>query len=691
MQLFRIACLLSCLAPVAGRAQAQEVPAARTLSPGVLAPDAGRLCAAGHVQAAQRLATSSVSHRAKMNRYDVKYYKLDLALENNTLNVAGSVWMRVRVGAQALDSLAFELYQAPANSPAGTATLLIDSVVVNGLRAPGVRRAGPDATAALAQPAAAGSLADARIYYHGTAPSGNSAAIGNGLSTRSQVRIGSGSSFAYNVTWSLSEPFSAHEWFPCKQVLTDKADSTDVWVTTAAANKVGSNGVLVRTVALPNNKVRHEWKSRHPIAYYLVSVAVAPYTEYVNYANPVGGPRVPIINYVYTPATLTYFRTEIDRTPAFIENYSALFGLYPFADEKYGHSMAPLGGGMEHQTMTTQDGFSFTLTAHELCHQWWGDNVTCASWADIWLNESFASYGEYLSLQALSTPASARSWMNDAHTYAQRNPGTVLVDDTTNVNRIFDYYLTYKKGGAVVHMLRYLLNDDTKFFRALRTYQSRFGGGTARTADMQAVFEAEAGRPLGYFFQQWIRGRGYPTFAGTWNQAGSSFVLRISETASVPGTTPFFETDVDYRLTFADGTAQTLRLHQGQPIETFRVAVSGQVTSVAVDPDQWILDLPTAAPVRDNTLLATRAGSGATPLLTLYPNPCREQLLLAALPARSALRAEVLDATGRVVLRQAVPAAQPQLDTHALAPGLYYLRRVGPGAELVGRGQFVRE
>ena len=176
----------------------------------------GEACAAGHVRAAQRTATASVSHRAKMERYDVKYYKLDLALENTSLTIAGSVWMRVRVGAQALDSLAFELYQGRA----GAATLLIDSVVVNGQRSPGTRRVGNDATAALAQPAAAGSLTDARIYYHGAAPSGNSAAIGNGFNNRSQVRQ-NGVFRPYNVTWSLSEPFAAHEWFPCKQVLTD--------------------------------------------------------------------------------------------------------------------------------------------------------------------------------------------------------------------------------------------------------------------------------------------------------------------------------------------------------------------------------------------------------------------------------------------------------------------------------------
>ena len=664
-----------------GRLRAQ--PGARSLTPEDL--KGGETCAAGRLATAQRPATASVRHRAKMERYDVKYYKLDLALENTSLNIAGSVWMRVRVGAQALDSLAFELYQGPA----GAATLLIDSVVVNGRRSPGIRRVSHDATAALAQPAAAGSLADARIYYHGAAPAAGTAAIGGGFNNRSQVRVG-GVSQSYNVTWSLSEPFAAHEWFPCKQVLTDKADSSDVWITTTRPNKVGSNGVLARTVALPANQVRYEWKSRHPIAYYLISVAVAPYLETVSYANLTGGPVVPIIDYVYNQNTLNYFRGEINRTAGFLENYSNLVGLYPFADEKYGHSMAPLGGGMEHQTMTTQDGFDFTLTAHELGHQWWGDNVTCASWSDIWLNEGFASYSEYLSLQAFSTPANARNWLDNSLTYAQRSTGSVYVADTTNVGRIFDYYLSYKKGAGVVHMLRYLLNDDTKFFRALRTFQNQFGGSTARTADLQRVFEAEAGRPLGYFFQQWFTGRGYPTFTGRWNQGGSNFVLRVTETASVPATTPFFDTDVDYRLTFADGTTQTVRLHQGQPVQTFQFGAIGTVVSIAVDPDQWVTDLPAPAPVRDNGLaLATHTAGGLAPL-SLFPIPCHDVLNLAALPAPS-VRGEVVDATGRVVLRQELRVTQPQLDTHTLAPGLYYLRLLGPAGEMLGRGQFVRE
>ena len=693
MRSFLFAFLLSsCFAAPLGLGAQQLVPGATVRSLSQEDLDGGMRCAASRVQSAMRTATASVPHRRKMDQYDVKYYKLDLAMENNSLNVAGSVSMRIQVRGQALDSLAFELYQAPLGSLAGTATLLIDSVVVNGRRAPGIRRVGPDATAGLVRPIAANTLADARIYYHGTAPSGNSAAIGNGLSTRNSVHLDTytgAPTFPYNVTWSLSEPFSAHEWFPCKQVLTDKADSLDVWVTTTLPNKVGSNGVLVRTVPLPGNKVRYEWKSRHPIDYYLISVSVAPYVEYVNYANPVGGPRIPIVNYVYNQAYLNYWQGRIDLTPGFIENYSALVGLYPFANEKYGHTTAPIYGGMEHQTMTTQDGFSFTLTAHELFHQWFGDNVTCASWEDIWLNEGFASYGEYLSLQAFDTPTSARNWMNNAHATAQNSSGSVYVADTTNVNRIFNTALSYKKGAAVIHMLRYLLNDDTKFFRALRTYQSQYRGSTARTADLQRVFEGEAGRPLGYFFQQWFLGRGYPIFNGRWNQGGNSFVLRIDETVSEPNYTPFFDTDVDYLLTFADGNTQTVRLHQGQASETFRLTVNGTVTRVTVDPNQWVLDLPVTPPVRDNALLASRSAAGVVPL-TLYPNPCRDQLLLAALPAPR-VTAEALDATGRVVLRQVVLATQPKLETNALASGMYHLRLLGSTGELLGQGRFVRE
>lgn len=666
-----------------------QVPAALP-QPADLDGTAAQLCARAHQRQAAALTDDAARpaaaprHRRLMDRYDVTYYKLDISLENTSRAVEGTVTLRARAGAQGLDSLAFELYP----------TYTIEAVDVDGTPSPGLRRAAGDVTAAVARGVAPGALFTARIRYRGTAPNGSNAAIGNALDTRLV------SAYGVNVTWSLSEPYHAYEWWPCKQVLTDKADSTDVWVTTAASNKVGSNGVLAAVTPVAGGRVRYEWKSRHPIAYYLVSVAVGPYLEYVNYANPAEGPRIPIVNYVYNQAALNTFRAEIDRTPGFIEYFSKVAGPYPFANEKYGHCMAPIGGGMEHQTMTTQDGFTFTLTAHELFHQWFGDNVTCGAWEDIWLNEGFASYGEYLALGQLSSATAARQWLDQAHLAAmnrfnrstgQWEPmpgGSLRVPDTTSVSRIFNSNLSYKKGAAVVHMLRYLLQDDAKFFRALQTYQRTYAGRTARTRDLQQVFEQEAGRSLQYFFDQWFRGEGYPTFTVRWNQAGGLLYLQATETVSMPTITPFFDTDVDYRLVFTDGSTRTVRLRQSQPITGLALPETRPISSIQVDPDQWILNNPAGTVTQDGSLvLSTRAARTAA--VAVYPNPCREQLHLRYIPARTA-QAEVLDATGRVVLRQRVQDPTPSLNTTNLPAGLYLLRLTTPTGDM-SQARFVRE
>ncbi|MBG8553501.1 M1 family aminopeptidase [Hymenobacter guriensis] len=632
-------------------------------------------CAEAHIRQALRQPATTVAHRRQMDRYDVKYYKLDLALENNSRAVAGHVWMKARNGKTKLESLAFELFS----------TYVIDSVVVDRRKVTAISRTDGDVTATLAAAIVPDALFDARIYYHGTAPNTTTQVLAsNALDTRL-------SPANTNVTWSLSEPFGAYEWFPCKQVLTDKADSSDVWVTTDKINKVGSNGVLRAVTSVSATKHRYEWKSRHPIAYYLISVAVSPYVEYMNYAHLAGGREVPILNYVYTQSFLDANKAGIDFTPGFLENFSSLIVDYPFADEKYGHSMAPIGGGMEHQTMTTQDRFNlpFNLTAHELFHQWFGDNVTCASWEDIWLNESFASYGEYLSLQKFNV-AGARPWMDDTHARAMSAPdGSVRVPpaDTTNSSRIFSSRLSYKKGAAVVHMLRYLLNDDTKFFQALRTYQTTYANSTARTRDLQRIFEQQAGRSLTYFFDQWYAGEGFPTFNVEWKQAGNTLQLRTTETVSMPGVTPFFDTDLDYRITTSTGT-QTVRLHQGQSVSEFSVPVTGNVTAIALDPDQWILNGAGTVTRNDGLVLAARPAGSALPL-QVFPNPCEATLHLGALPA-GRWQAVITDMLGRTVIRQAVSATAATLNTQALAPGLYQVELTTEGSSQSRHARFVR-
>ncbi len=236
----------------------------------------------------------------------------------------------------------------------------------------------------------AGGSISAQIYYHGSPPEGG---FFSGVTTDYS------SAWQKHVTWTLSEPFSAKSWFPVKQVLEDKADSVWVFLTTASTNKVGSQGLLTNVVDVGNNKVRYEWKSSYPIDYYLISFSVADYMDYSIYAHPeeMDTDSLLIQNYIYNnPENLAGKKPDLDNTAEIMELYCNLFTLYPFYKEKYGHCETQLGGGMEHQTMSTMGNFSFHLVAHELGHMWFGDNVTCATWSDIWINEGFATYTDCL-------------------------------------------------------------------------------------------------------------------------------------------------------------------------------------------------------------------------------------------------------------------------------------------------------
>jgi aminopeptidase N len=320
------------------------------------------------------------------------------------------------------------------------------------------------------------------IDYSGNPPTAQTNPLGG-----SGITAGSSPSWGNKVVWTLSEPFSAMEWFPCKQSLTDKADSSFVSVTVPDTCKAGSNGVLTSIDTLGNGFLKFNWQHRHPIDYYLISIAVAKYVDYSYFVSPVGAPNPILVqNYIYNnPQTLPNFIDEINETGDFIELFYDKYGPYPFEDEKYGHCMAPISGGMEHQTMTTQGFFEKKLTAHELGHQWWGNNVTCASWCDIWINEGFASYSEYLMLENLY-PAEKTQHMLDVHQNVKtQTGGSVWVLDSLNESRIFSGRLTYDKGAAIVHTIRFLINNDSLFFEGLRAFQVTFKDSTATGVDFK--------------------------------------------------------------------------------------------------------------------------------------------------------------------------------------------------------------
>ena len=480
---------------------------------------------------ALKSASLSTTEIAQTEQYDVNFYFLDLNMTNTSTYLSGTVQIHAKAIVQ-LDSALVELYE----------TLNISQIKVNGV-AVNFHRVSNKVK--IPVNANAQESFELEITYAGNPPTAQTNPLGG-----SGLTAGTSNTWGNKVVWSLSEPFSAYEWFAVKQSLTDKADSCEVHITVPDTLMAGSNGVLENVVSLPNGFKRFEWKHRHPIAYYLISVSVAKYIDYSIYANPVGSSSTILIqNFIYNnPNTLPFFLDEINETVDFMELYAQLYGPYPFDNEKYGHCMAPIGGGMEHQTMTTQGLFEKTLTSHELAHQWWGNNVTCASWCDIWLNEGFASYSEYLMLANLY-PGQQINHMQQVHQSVMNQAGgSVWVLDSLNEARIFSGRLTYDKGAAIIHSIRFLINNDSLFFEGLRAFQQYYADSTATGLDFKNYMANYCTTNLDAFFEQWYFGEGFPTYDVVWNQVGNDVHLQINHTVSMPNITPTFTNPIELRI-----------------------------------------------------------------------------------------------------------------------------------------------
>lgn len=614
-------------------------------------------CADFRVQIKQRQPAVSAKVAAGMMDYDVSFYKLDLNMERTNTDVSGSVTHKSRVTASSLNGYIFELHP----------NFSIDSIKINQASVTH-SRSGNAVTAQLNTTANQGDWLEVQIWYNGTAPNSGSAAIGNGLSN------GTSQSWGNRVTWSLSQPYAAYEWWPCKQNLTDKADSVMVIITTDSTNKAGSNGLLVQTQTIGSKK-KYTWISEYPIDYYLISVSIAKYVDYSFYANPVGSANPVLIqNYIYdNPQTLPNFQADIDETKDMIELFAQLFGPYPFDAEKYGHCMAPFSGGMEHQTMTTQGFFTFELTAHELGHQWFGDHVTCATWSDIWVNEGFASYSEYLALQGLH-PADAAPHMQDVHDNVMSlTDGSIWFTDTTQVNRIFSSRLTYNKGSAFAHMIRFELNDDSVFFRVLRKYQQQFAYGNATALDFKQVLETESGMNFTTFFNQWFYGEGYPTLSAKWFHKNGVFYLQTSQAPSAPLVTPLFVTPVEYKLTRGGGQDTIIRMNLTQASGFYSIPVGGTVSFVSIDPNNWILN-QVGTIVKDSTIMQFASAENqvnAEDWVDFGLNPFNESIRIKILAGMGEGIVTIFDTQGKKVLSQNINLGAGIVDTRELNSGTY--------------------
>ncbi len=333
--------------------------------------------------------------------------------------------------------------------------------------------------------------------------------------------------------------------------------------------------------------------------------------------------------------------------------------------------MAPMGGGMEHQTMTTLSSFRFNLVAHELTHQWYGDNVTCASWQDIWVNEGFASYGEYLALEALVSIKEAGLWMEYAQQLALSEPeGSVYIpeEDAKDIFRIFSMTLSYKKGATLLHMIRYELDDDSLFFETMSEFSNRFSDTVATGLDFMTVLNEVSGNDFKWFFDQWYFGQGFPQFAFTWWYSGDSLIIESDQTGS-SSQTPFFKTSMDFNIQFDNGSDSTIRVWINQAHQKFSFPLSIPVNGFTPDPDNFLL--------KTSQVIRKVISEG---YLSVNPNPFGEELNIFFTSGNKDREIILSDLSGKVINKFQSSSETVTIPTYELRQGLYLLQ-VNEGRE----------
>jgi aminopeptidase N len=399
------------------------------------------------------------------------------------------------------------------------------------------------------------------------------------------------------VCYTSCEPFGARSWWPCKDFTFDKADSAEIIVKHPAffgPKDIDciSNGILLSKVGGGTYFTSH-WFEKYPITTYLVSLSISDYRTVVQHWEYAPGENMRV-EHNYFPGKppddmsgSTYYM--VNYTLPSLDALSYYFGLYPFWDEKYGHSHWTGGGAMEHQTSTTI-GPNFNtewVIVHELGHQWAGDIVTCETFNHIWLNEGFASYTEVLHYEYHYGWSYAHSWLM---TQERINVGTPYIENI-ETDPIFHTATVYDKGSWLAHMLRRQMGDAL-FFPAMQDFYqtSEFYGGSATSEDLCEHLSQYYGSDMSWFFDAWVYQNGQPNYkySYTYQPDGAGrgqLVTFFLEQQNVDGVFPM---NVEI-MAHMGGSDTTLTVWNDDEIDVYQFVLPYAPTYFEIDPDDNIL------------------------------------------------------------------------------------------------------
>ncbi len=492
---------------------------------------------------------------------DVLHYTLDLAINPDQGTLAGSAALDIRATYQGLITFSLD-----------AAALEIERVTIDGTDTPFVAKE-QKLIIQLPAPLDYGATFQVVIAYH---------AAPRPFASRYMPYYQIGMVFDGGRVSALNEPDAAHSWFPCNDHPTDRA-TYDFRLRVPAPLEAVANGQLIDVTPHDDGSQTFHWRLAYPMTTYLALVAAADYAA-VTATAPNG---IPLQNFVYAQDAIAG-SAVFSYTGEALVMLEQWFGPYPF--DSYGHVVVPREGmALETQTMTAMpdsvlsmsEEDLFALLVHELAHQWYGNTVSLQGWENIWLNEGFATYAEWLAREARYGESSALA----ARTLSEQ----ALISDKRSTplaapqpGELFST-ASYDKGAWVLYMLRQQIGDDA-FFTLLRTYAATYADRPTTTLDFWQLAESVSGQDLAWFFDQWLlQAGGIPRFTLYWTEtaAGADVLL----CATQPG---------DYRLTLPLRFAQdTQTADAGLPVDGSQArgsfALSFAPATLTPDPDQAVL------------------------------------------------------------------------------------------------------
>ncbi len=513
--------------------------------------------------------------QAEQQSFDVRYYRLKMNFRFRADTTAGNIEAETDIR---LASKVRKLREVLLDF---NSSMQVDSVAGLAFR---FKREGPNLRIFLRHQLGKEKWGTIRIFYHGWPAPYHPWIAGLGIAWRPE----GDRSFPWIST--MNPPFGASTWFPCKDNPADKADSVRFEISVPQDLTVVCNGLLLRETSTPNRRRQFVFVEKYPIATYLMAVNIG---KFIRYEFPYQGARrkFPLRFFVF-PEDTQYVENVRQQMSSMLDFYEATFGPYPFDREKYGMVKSSPRGGMENQTITAIDQFSpdrWRLYAHELAHQWAGDEVTNATFHQSFLNEGLATYMTALYIEHSRGEKQFRKYLGSLR---PEKAGPVEVRKILIPDSVYDTQRVYYKGAWFFHMLRSMLGDSA-FFAALRQYFSGNGYGIANSDSLRKTFEKNSAISLKDFFSSWLKNGSPPKVTAKLQPMRGEkhpFRYKVFLSQEQKGSPYYYFLPIRFTFRNLAGQDTVIRVKFFAKSQKFDVAFPAKVDTFQVDPGKnWLL------------------------------------------------------------------------------------------------------